>query len=79
VSRFLFGYAVALAGVALLFLSGAWWSWASNGYEVPGGPPWAWRALVTVGWALFVIGLLVQATGYGLIHQFPQPRVGAHI
>lgn len=77
-TRFLLGYAMALAGGLLLLSAGVWWSWAGDGYELP-GPPRPWRALVVVGWALFVLGLIVQATGYALIHRLPQPLTGAHL
>lgn len=77
-TRFLLGYGMALAGGLLLLAAGAWWSWASDGYELA-GPPRPWRVLVVAGWVLFVLGLIIQATGYALIHQFPQPPVGAHI
>lgn len=78
-TRFLLGYAIALVGGLLLLSAGVWWSWASDGYRMPGGPPRPWRALVAVGWVLFVLGLVVQATGYVGVHRLPQPPIGAYI
>lgn len=57
------GYGLALLGIILLLAAGIWWSWTSDGVRLEPKPP-AWRALASVGWLFFLLGILWQLVGY---------------
>ena len=59
------GLAAAFVGGGLLLLTALWWTWAGDGISV-GRDRWpaTVRGLVTVGWLLWVGGLVVQILGY---------------
>jgi hypothetical protein len=57
------GWLLVLAGAALLFVAGAWWSYASDSAQVNPKSA-AWRGLCIVGWAVFLLGWVWQLVGY---------------
>ncbi len=59
------GYTATGVGGLLLLAVAMWWSWAGDGIEVPRERwPGAVRVAAAAGWALFVVGILVQVVSY---------------
>ncbi len=67
------GYGLALLGAILLLAGGIWWSLASDGVRLEPKPP-VWRAVTSVGWLFFVLGILWQLAGYIGIGAVTWPR-----
>ncbi|HWC05413.1 MAG TPA: hypothetical protein VHF87_21875 [Methylomirabilota bacterium] len=59
------GLAITLLGAGLLLLVALWWTWASDGIEVPRQRwPAAARFGAMAGWLLWLGGFAVQLAGF---------------
>ena len=58
------GWILSLAGMVLLLLGSVWFSLAGEWLQGPVRPPSAFRALIGLGWAFWLGGLLWQFIGY---------------
>lgn len=64
VTHVIAGWVLTLAGVGLLLVAAAWWSWRSDASQ-QSPRSGLWRLVSFAGWACFVGGLVWQFVGYG--------------
>jgi hypothetical protein len=57
------GYLLTLLGAVLGLAAVVWWTWTGEGAQ-GGSRPQAFRALSTLAFVLFVVGLFWQLAGY---------------
>jgi hypothetical protein len=60
------GWLVTVLGALLLLLAGIWYSQANRSRAVDRAPA-GFRGVVAVGFCLFLLGLVWQFVGYGVI------------